>query len=339
MIFFFILEISVRVYDYYFPNCQFMKSDSFSEVEVSLQREICHAFYDVKLVDDPLRYLPNQHFGNIININSEGFRGQELNNNVETYRIFFVGGSTAFGAGTTTDSTSIPGYLQSFFNENESDIPIEVVNAGVSGSYSYLESKYIQNKIINFDPDLIIVYDGWNDIHKNYDYYFSDSFINTPMETIFETALNNGYLTLPEFFVRTYTIWKHDSFDRNFNESYMDEKTNSWKNTWDNICKISKNKNFEMVITLQPILGSSNKELSSFEQKSFKKYDMIDVLSNYQKYADELSNFDYCKNTIDLRDTFNDVKKPLYFDGVHINDYGNKVVAKKIYDKIYNMID
>ena len=93
-----------------------------------------------------------------------------------------------------------------------------------------------------------------------------------------------------------------------------------------------------MLITLQPILGSSNKELTNFEQKLFIKYDMDDVLLSYEKYVDELSNFNYCENTIDLRNTFDDVKKPLYFDGVHINDYGNELVAKKIFNEIFSFV-
>ena len=45
---------------------------------------------------------------------SLGFRGTEFSEikPSDTYRIFMIGGSTMFGAGATSDETTIPGYLQ-----------------------------------------------------------------------------------------------------------------------------------------------------------------------------------------------------------------------------------
>ena len=338
LIFFIILEISIRPYDYYFPNCQLMRSDAFSDIEINLQREICYSLNHLKTFDDPPRYQPNQHFSDVIHINSDGFRGPELKNDEETYRIFFVGGSTAIGSGSTSDLTTIPGHLQSFFDKQNNTFTVEVVNAGISGSNSFVESNYVKNKIINFNPDLIIVYDGWNDIMLNYDFYYSGRLINTPLHSMFEFAMNNEYVKLLEIIVRNYTIWRHDTTDRDFDGSFIDEKIHSWKKTWDGICEYGKQNNFDVIITLQPVLGSSNKELSNFEKISFKKYDLEDLLSYYDKYANELSNFNSCKNTMDLRNVFDDVKRPLFFDGVHINDYGNKLVAKKIFDETKNFI-
>ena len=40
---------------------------------------------------------------------------------------------------------------------------IHVVNAGVSDATSNSEKILVTKKILDFDPDLIIVYDGWND--------------------------------------------------------------------------------------------------------------------------------------------------------------------------------
>ena len=40
---------------------------------------------------------------------------------------------------------------------------IEVINAGISGATSEQEYNMIKNKISLLDPDLVIVYDGWND--------------------------------------------------------------------------------------------------------------------------------------------------------------------------------
>jgi hypothetical protein len=83
-----------------------------------------------------------------------------------------VGGSTMFGAGATSDETTIPGYLQQLLNEKDFGFDIEIINSGIQGADSNTELKFIEQKLVTFSPDLIIIYDGWNDLRAN----------NAPME-------------------------------------------------------------------------------------------------------------------------------------------------------------
>ena len=78
-----------------------------------------------------------------------------------------VGGSTMFGAGATSDETTIPGYLQQLLNEKDFGFDIEVINSGIQGADSNTELKFIEQKLVTFSPDLIIIYDGWNDLRAN----------------------------------------------------------------------------------------------------------------------------------------------------------------------------
>jgi len=104
------------------------------------------------------------------NLNSLGFRGAEFSEikPSDTYRVFMVGGSTMFGAGATSDETTIPGILQKIFDSDNSIQKIEVINAGVSGGNSNTELKFIMEKLVRFSPDLIIIYDGWNDLKADF---------------------------------------------------------------------------------------------------------------------------------------------------------------------------
>ncbi|MBC8250664.1 MAG: SGNH/GDSL hydrolase family protein [Candidatus Nitrosopelagicus sp.] len=101
-----------------------------------------------------------------VNINSLGFRGDEFEKNKpdNTFRIFLLGGSQIFGTGATSDNTTIPGYLQKYFDRNEESFAIEVINAGLKGIDSRKELLLLQNMILDFRPDLVIVYDGLNDL-------------------------------------------------------------------------------------------------------------------------------------------------------------------------------
>ena len=102
-----------------------------------------------------------------ITYNSYGFRGGEFQEQKSgtDFRISIVGGSTTFGTGVEDDETW-PVYLQQIINEKITGKDVEVINFGVGGGTSKSESDLIKNKITSLDPDLIIMYDGWNDLRK-----------------------------------------------------------------------------------------------------------------------------------------------------------------------------
>ena len=102
--------------------------------------------------------------------NSYGLRGSEFSekkNDVD-FRIFAVGGSTTYGGGVS-DNETWPSQLQQTVNENILDRKIEVINAGISGAKSWNELELVKNKLVNYQPDLIIIYDGWNDYNQDND--------------------------------------------------------------------------------------------------------------------------------------------------------------------------
>ena len=124
--------------------------------------------------------------------NSHGFRGiefQKQKHDVD-FRIFTVGGSTTYGVGTTADETW-PAYLQQIINEEIIGKKIEVINAGLGGATTETEYNLIKNKIAALEPDLIIMYDGWND-------YGSDVELKTVQnwESVCKLGKNEGFDTI-----------------------------------------------------------------------------------------------------------------------------------------------
>jgi len=152
-------------------HCEFEQNEIFQNFDDVEKRQLCLDFYNLKTSGDEL--IPNQSTDSIT-INTLGFRGAEFFTvkPLDTYRIFMVGGSTMFGAGATSDKTTIPGYLQQLLNEKDFGFDIDVINSGIQGADSYAELKLIEQKLVRFSPDLVIIYDGWNDLRAN----------NTPME-------------------------------------------------------------------------------------------------------------------------------------------------------------
>ena len=118
---------------------------------------------------DVLRNLFADSKDDTININSLAFRGNEFLKIKPdmTYRIFMLGGSPMFGYGASSDETTIPGYMQEFLNKTDFGFDIEVINSGIQAADSSKELKLLKQRLITFSPDLVIMYDGWNDLRSN----------------------------------------------------------------------------------------------------------------------------------------------------------------------------
>jgi uncharacterized protein YjbI with pentapeptide repeats/lysophospholipase L1-like esterase len=99
-----------------------------------------------------------------LKLNSEGFRGPEFSKQKpdNTYRIIAIGGSTTWGDGVTDDNMWTTN-LQKKFEQTNLEINVEVINAGISGGWSKPETILIKERMIDYEPDLFLVYDGWND--------------------------------------------------------------------------------------------------------------------------------------------------------------------------------
>ncbi len=79
------------------------------------------------------------------------------------FRVVMVGGSTVFGVGVQFTKDNLPAQLERRLQQDFPDWTIEVVNAGVIGYRSPQETLFVLGKVGYLQPDLVIVYDGWND--------------------------------------------------------------------------------------------------------------------------------------------------------------------------------
>lgn len=115
----------------------------------------------------PITVSPNYRF-KLKNLdystNSLGFRGENevvMPKPKDVYRVFMLGGSTV--QGQFNEEWTIPYYLEKnlagFKNKK-----IEVINAGVGGGFSQNELSLLQTRIFDLGPDLVIVFDGRNDL-------------------------------------------------------------------------------------------------------------------------------------------------------------------------------
>lgn len=104
-------------------------------------------------------------------INSLGMRSAEMSAKKPpgVYRIFCLGGSTTYGTGATSNDKTYPAQLERLLNTLAADgrAPAgrryEVGNCGVSGWSTVENLINLELKLVEFEPDSILLYDGVND--------------------------------------------------------------------------------------------------------------------------------------------------------------------------------
>jgi len=113
-----------------------------------------------------LGYYPTPNWSKEENLhNSLGFRGEEIEakKSDEEFRIVCIGGSTTYTTGVQDYKKSYPYLLQKELNQLGFK-HVKVINSGV-GNWSSWESLInFQLRLLDLDPDLLVVYHATNDI-------------------------------------------------------------------------------------------------------------------------------------------------------------------------------
>jgi len=339
LIILFSIEMSFRTYEYITIDCGIFENDAFSNLSYIEIKNICYSENTLtQYGTGPLYHIVPNQYKFTLSINSDGFRGNEIDHNTDTYRIFFTGGSTAFGFGSTSDKTTIPGFLQEYFDNESRSLNVEIINAGINGAKSHQEILLIKEKLIEYDPDLIISYTGVND---------SGGYAK---EIIFDVAEDDSTQNLFKF--ASYPWYRtpfviHNMLGENYAnpivKKYPDlspeeiqKKSEPFKKNWTQSCIFLKDNQIKSVLILQPTLITKT-TLSDFEKnigpdvKYRKQY-----LENFANDLESLN--EYCDHTLDLRDAINNTSETTYYDNNHMNDLGNQIIAKLIYEKMLPII-
>jgi len=350
-----VIEGLAYAYDGFNPaKCKRWADDRFRQAlyrEIEKEQE-CLDTSNLIYRKDPLAnaiaWEPNQHM-KTININNEGFRGPEIQREKpeDTYRIFMVGGSTTFGHGTTSDQTTIPTRLQEKFNQVNLEKRVEVINAGVNGYNSNDEMNLVKNKLVHYDPDLVIVFDGSNDIFGPYNRTFNVydlgdvGYIYRKYFQFYKTLdVINNIIDKPKDPI-IWESWKTHVMREKKIE--LDDRAEIWKNNMLKICETGNQNGFKTLILLQPFLGTGDRSLTQLETKLFNNHvtrAYSNALLQYSFFADNINNLkDSCTVAYDLRNGFDKVQGAVYFDKWHNYQNRNQVIAKEIFDLALPLVD
>jgi lysophospholipase L1-like esterase len=112
--------------------------------------------------------IPYSNFGPV-HINSFGFRSPEipLEKPVGRLRLAFLGGSTTYCAEVSSDQMTWPYLVVAEIKRRFPDLDIDFVNGGVPGYTTRTLKPYLEKRVAQFRPDVIVIYEASNDLSVN----------------------------------------------------------------------------------------------------------------------------------------------------------------------------
>ena len=132
--------------------------------------------------------FPSQHTAKF-NVNSQGLRGNEETRQDSRPKVIILGGSATFGYGAKTDADTIPAIMQ------QSIASHHIVNGGVIGFLSGQELTYLLTELIDYQPAVVVAYDGFNDVFEG---------IFTPAHRTGKLGLSNNFYFMEDELARNY---------------------------------------------------------------------------------------------------------------------------------------
>jgi lysophospholipase L1-like esterase len=115
-----------------------------------------------------LTYYPTPNYRKGLTFhNSLGYRNNEFSfvKPSGVYRIVVLGGSSTYDIRIEDNDKTFTAQLEKLLKDHYDYQNVEVINAGVPGYNSWEILINLEFRVLDLDPDLVIIYEGTNDVH------------------------------------------------------------------------------------------------------------------------------------------------------------------------------
>ena len=267
-----------------------------------------------------------------------------------TFRVFILGGSTV--EGSYNDEWRLSAHLQKDLKKTYPHV--EVINAGVSGYSSDNELILLETKILDLQPDLVVVFDGVNDIYystspawqkrKDATYAQSktllDSLVNAPMPaTVLSYVVKAGIQKVPTLTTLFRLLFRRIPTPVFLEEVHVNrEGINTYLDNLRLIQAILEKKMIPGVLVFQPTLGSCKNNLSEYERTIVDYFKGIPTnqISEIGKVWREVGTSVKAEPSsslvrrYDFSCIFQRSTETTYVDSVHYTPRGYEIIADEI---------
>lgn len=289
------------------------------------------------------RRVPNYE-GKYINLDDNSIRKtffQCSDGSEEFIKIFVFGGSTMWGAGVR-DVATIPSLLSK--NLCDKGFAVEVTNFGESGYTNTQEMIKLQLELRKGNiPDIIIFYDGVNNVYSSY----QNQIAGVPQNIENRKEEFNAKLNLNKFnpkiafsnfnrvlYKLNKMLHKTNFFMLDHNETIDEDTADIYFNNIKIIKALGKEFNFKSYFYWQPTLFT--KTHHSVDESNLRKLAKDTTLA--KSYVGVTKKIQLSEEVNDLTDIFNNQTNTIFTDWNHVSEEGNSMVAREITEDIVNYL-
>ena len=289
-------------------------------------------------------------------LNDLGYRGKSpsYNKGEGEYRIFILGGSTVFAG-----NPPIPELLEQEFRKNDFT-NIKVFNFGVVSSVSSMELTRIVFEISDYKPDLILMYNGCNEILQPYEYdprpgypfnylvYEANPLLESDVKTYPAVNLLLYGSNLARYFMGEHFLKVFVRLDDTRNQvkyrtrEWQDQIADIYVNNLIKANKVSAAFDSDFIAFFQPILCFKNhineeEQVSEKDRKRFEEFreHSLYIRDKIHKLIEERQ----AENIfVDLSDIYDKTTGKVFIDGFHTYQESKPVITEEIYKYLANNV-
>jgi lysophospholipase L1-like esterase len=281
-------------------------------------------------------FLRDDLLGHILNpgskeyeINSAGFRGEEFpfQKEEDEIRIVAMGDSITFGFGLD-ETAPYPYQLQKMLqSEGNGHYSYRVINAGVPSYDSLQVLLTFEHRVLELEPDLIIVTVGWNDLSYSLRDWYPEISLYTGKKPTFTPALLKMARNLAP---------KPDVKSMLLNNTPDPRAVEAYRHNLENIIDLAERHQVKVILTNLPtilsIQGNTPEELEKAEL-----FPKVENVLMFQQVIDEVcathqSENVHCVNNLFSLEEAN--KCPYFGDYCHPYTEGHTIIAFRLLDAL-----
>jgi hypothetical protein len=288
---------------------------------------------------------------------------------VDVYRVIVLGGSTVMGEGAPRPSQNIVGMLRKSLRERGLTGPngkrVEFINAGVDAYNSAQEYLYLVSDLLRFKPDLVVVYDGWNDsvydLNKTLSPFRTSAHSSNALRIAQSYSIagsthllaeNLKYLLIESNFTlgaaellwRVYNKLSSKADAVHSSSIHFDSRNIEFYRRNHRAFLALADDQLSVALFLQPLVGTDDRTLSAEEKASWWYPRLDEVLGNripFYEHARHIladlkgrdqGNGPHC--IADLSHSLKGVPEAVYADTGHLLPKGNEIVAAHLLDQL-----
>lgn len=294
--------------------------------------------------------IPNTRIianGKELLINSKGFAGPEFESQkpVGVYRIFALGDSCTFGYW----KHAYPGILQQLIDSKDFGQRFEIINAGIEGYNAEYALRRLKEDVLQYEPDMVIIYIGWNDIMKanpdNLSAVGGHTWITQVME---RSYLVKAYRKLIFFYLRPLIMKPKVIEDESEAHAFDDFVPLRFQGNLEEMVETLQEKRITPLLLTLPSVVRSGMTYEALEREHVVfpyyagAYSVEKFLSLHGSYNSAIRRtaVKYNVPVVDLDAIFNTYNKDdLFWDTMHPSVKGQRVIAESLLDAVGELVE